>query len=105
MTANLSFISHSPEADPHKLATKGVSDRLSQTRFAYAGWPEKTENRAVSLRIQVPHGQIFDQPPLNFFQIVVIAIKHLLRLIEIEIVVTQFVPWQIGNNLDVTHDH
>jgi hypothetical protein len=35
----------------------------------------------------------------------VIAIKHLLRLIEIEIVLTQFVPWQIGNNLDVTHDH
>src|SRR6476620_5930571 len=105
MTANLRFISHSTEADPHKLATQRIGDRLSQTRFAYAGWPEKTEDCAVSVRIQFPHGQIFDQPLLNFFQIVVIAIKDLLRLIEIEIVVTQFVPWQIGNNLDVTHDH
>src|SRR5215831_9878947 len=105
MTANLRFISHSTETDPHKLATERIGDRLTQAGFAYAGRPEKTENRAVSLRIEFPHCQIFDQPPLNFFQIVVIAIKHLLRLIEIEIVITQFVPWQIGNNLDVTHDH
>src|SRR5215475_313057 len=105
MTANLSFIAHSAETDPHKFPAQRVRNRLTQTRFAYARWPEKTEDCAVSLRIQFPHGQIFDQPPLNFFQIVVIAIKDLLRLIEIEIVLTQFVPWQIGNNLDVTHDH
>src|SRR6516162_8839794 len=105
MTANLSFIAHPAETDAHKSPAQRVGNRLTQTGFTYAGWPEKTEDCAVSLWIQFPHGQIFDQALLNFFQIVVIAIKHLLRLIEIEIVVTQFVPWQIGNNLDVTHDH
>src|SRR4029077_2769253 len=101
MTTNLRFIAHSAETDPHKFAAQRVGDRLTQTGFAYAGRPEKTEDRAVSLRIEFPHGQIFDQPLLNFFQIVVVAIKDLLRLIEVEIVLAQFVPWQIGNDLDV----
>src|SRR5690349_2957974 len=105
MAANLRFISHSAEADPHKFPTEGVGDRLPQTCFAHAGWTKETEDRAVPLWIEFTYRQIFDQPLLNFFQIVVIAIKDLLRLIEIEIVVTQFVPWQIGNDLDVTHDH
>ena len=86
MTANLRFIAHSAETDPHKFAAQRVGDRLTQTGFAYAGWPEKTEDRAVSLRIEFSHREIFDQPLLNFFQIVVIAIKDLLRLIEIEVV-------------------
>src|SRR4029077_4148922 len=105
MTANLRFIAHSAETDSYKFAVQRVGNRLTQTGFAYAGWPEKTEDRAVSLRIEFPHGQIFDQPLLNFFQIVMIAIKDLLRLIEVEIVFAEFVPGQIGNDFDVTHDH
>ena len=105
MTANLRFIAHPPETDPHKLATERVGDRLTETGFAYAGWPEKTEDRAVSLRIEFPYREIFDESLLNFFQIVVIAIKDLLRLIEIEVVIAEFVPGQIGNDFDVTHDH
>ena len=34
-----------------------------------------------------------------------IAIENLLRLIEIEIVLAQFIPRQIGDDLDVTNDH
>src|SRR5437016_13262273 len=34
-----------------------------------------------------------------------IAIENLLRLIEIEIVLAQFVPRKIGDDLDVTNDH
>src|SRR6185369_1927783 len=50
MTANLRFIAHSAETDPHKFATQRVGDRLAETGFAHAGRPEKTEDRAVSLR-------------------------------------------------------
>src|SRR5262249_6456457 len=86
VTADLRFVAHPAETDPHKLAAECVGDRLAEARFAYAGRPEKTEDRAVSLRIELPHGQIFDQPLLNFLQIVVVAIEDLLRLIEIEVV-------------------
>src|ERR1700757_4250097 len=105
MTANLRLIAHSAETDPHKFAAQRVGDRLAQTGFAYASRPETTEDRAVSLRTEFSYGQIFDQPLFNFFQIVVIAIEDLLCLIEVEIVLAQFVPWQIGNDLDVADDH
>jgi len=36
MTANLRFIAHSAETDPHKFAAQRVGDRLTQTGFAYA---------------------------------------------------------------------
>src|SRR5207248_6364243 len=68
-------------------------------------WPEKTEDRAVSLWIKFAHSQIFDQPFLYFFQIVMVAIEDLLGLIEIEVVFAQLVPRKIGNDLDVTHNH
>src|SRR5437764_13396519 len=92
MTANLRFVTHSAEADSHKLATQRVGDRLTQTGFAYARRPEKTEDRPMSLRIEFSYREILDESLLNFFQIVVIAIKDLLRLIEVEIVLAQFVP-------------
>ena len=34
-----------------------------------------------------------------------VAIENLLRLIEIEIVLTEFVPRQVGHDLDVADDH
>src|SRR5206468_10060611 len=105
MTADLRFIAHSAETDPDKFAAERVGNGLAEAGLSYARWPEKTEDRAVSLRIEFSHGQIFDQPFLHFLKIVMVAIKDLLRLIEVEIVLAQFVPWQIGKNLNVTHDH
>ena len=105
MTANLRFIAHSAETDSHKFAAQRVGDRLTQTGFAYAWRPEKTEDRAVSLWIEFSYRKIFDESLLNFFQIVVIAVKDLLRLIEIEVVLAQLIPRQVGNDFDVSHDH
>src|SRR5215475_10497922 len=105
MAADFCLVAHPAETDPHEFATQRVSDRLAETGFADAGRPEKTEDSTVSLRIEFAHGEIFDQPFLNLFKIVVIAIENLLCLIEIEVILAQFVPRQIGNDLDVTDDH
>src|SRR5882724_9585691 len=105
MTADLCFIAHTAETDPHKFAAQRIGNRLAKAGFAHTRRPEKTEDRAVSLWIKFAHSQIFDQPFLNFFQIVMIAIEDLLGLIEIKVVFAQFVPWKIGNDLDVTNNH
>ena len=86
MTADLCFVAHPAETNPHKFAAERVGDRLAETGFAHAGRPQKTKDRAVPLRIEFSHGEIFDQALLNFFQIVVVAIEDLLRQIEIEVV-------------------
>src|SRR5262249_29020839 len=82
MAADFCLAAHPAETDPHEFATQRVSDRLAETGFADAGRPEKTEDSTVSLRIEFAHGEIFDQPFLNLFKIVVIAIENLLCLIE-----------------------
>ena len=58
----------------------------------------------MTLRIEFAHGKKFNQPPLHFLQIVVIAIENLLRLLEIEIVIAQFRPRQIGDGFDIAND-
>ena len=90
MSANLRFVPDATQAHPYKLSAKRIGDRLTQTCFAYAGWPNKTKDRPVSLWIQFTHRQILDESSFYFFQIVMIAIESLLRLIEIEIVLAQF---------------
>ena len=86
MSANFRFVPHSTETDPDKFATERVGDRLPETRFAHAGRPEETQDRAVSGWIQFAHGQIFDQPLFHFLEVVMVTIENLLGLIEIEIV-------------------
>src|SRR5438309_2129487 len=98
------FIAHTAQADSHKFASERICNRLALTRLDHTRRAEKTEDRAVPLRIEFADGQVFDQSFLNFFQVVMVAIKNLLRLIEIEAVLAQFIPWQIGDNLDVTDD-
>src|SRR5438034_1018145 len=105
MTADLCFIAHAAETDPHKFAAQRIGNRLAKAGFAHTRRPEKTEDRAVPLRIKFAHSQIFDQPFLYLFQIVMVAIEDLLGLIEIKVVLAQFVPWKIGNDLDVTNNH
>ncbi len=104
MPADLSFIAHSPETDSDKFAPERVGDRLAKAGLADSGWTEKTQDRAMPLWIEFAHGQIFDEPLLYFFEIIVIAIENLLGLIEVEIVLAQFRPRQIRDNLDVTDD-
>ena len=59
----------------------------------------------MPLRVQFAHREIFDQAPLHFFQIVMIAIENFLRLVEIEIVFAQLRPRQFRDRLDVADDN
>ncbi len=104
MAADFRFVANPAEAHPNELPPERVGDRLPEARFAHAGRAEETKNRAVPLRIEFAHGEIFDQPPLHFFEVVMIAIENLLRLVEIEIVVAHFRPGQLRDRFDIGDD-
>ena len=80
MAADLRFVANAAQTHAGKLSSERVGDRLPETRFADAGRAEKTEDRSVPLRVEFAHGQIFDQPALDLFEIVMIAIENLLGL-------------------------
>src|SRR5919198_2074301 len=102
MTSDFRFVAHPAKTDSYKFSTERVGNRLTETCFAHARWSQKTEDCAMSLRIEFAHGQIFDEPFFHFLQIVMIAIENFLRLIEIEIILAQFIPRQVGDDLNVT---
>src|SRR5438094_7487592 len=52
MPADFRFITHPAETNPHKPAAERVGDGLTETGLANARRPEKTKDRAVSLRIE-----------------------------------------------------
>src|SRR5207244_4464851 len=96
-SANFCLIAHSAEADPDKFAAERVGDRLAETGFADAWRSKKAEDRSVPVGIEFADRQKFDQPLLHFLQVVMIAVENLLGLIEVEIVLTELVPRQIGH--------
>src|SRR5205823_11324706 len=102
---NLRFIANTAEAHPHKLPAQSIRDRLTQTGLSDSWRTEQTQNRPVSLGVQFAHREIFDQAPLYFFQIVMIAVENFLRFVEIEIVFAQLRPRQLHDRLDVANDN
>ena len=104
MPANFRLVADAAQTHAREFPSQRVGNRLTQARLAHARRPDKTQNRPVSFRIQFAYGQIFDQTALDLFEIVMIAIEDLLGLIEIEVVLAEFVPRQIGDDLDVTDD-
>src|SRR3981081_3486569 len=105
MTANFRLVANATETDPREFAAQRIGDRLTETGFADSGRPEETHNWAVTFWVEFAHGEILDQPLLYLFQIVMIAIEDLLRLIVSEVAFAQFRPGQIGDRLDIANNH
>ena len=58
----------------------------------------------MPLRIQFANRQEFDQPSFDLLQIVMVAVKNGLGLVQIEIVFALYGPRQIGNCFNITND-
>src|SRR5207247_5825427 len=72
MSADLRFVTDAAQTHAYKFSAERISNRLAKACFADTGWPEKTQNWAVSLRIQFAHGQILDESAFYFFEVVMI---------------------------------
>jgi len=57
----------------------------------------------MSLRVELAHRQIFDEPAFDLFEIVMVAIQDLLRLIEIDIVLGYFRPGKFRDRFEVSN--
>ena len=48
---------------------------------------------------------MLDDTLLHLLQAVMVAVEHLLRMIQVEVILTVFVPWQIDNGLHILRLH
>ena len=63
MAANFRLVADAAEAHALEFSAECIGDRLAEARLAHAGRSEEAENRTVARRIQLSHGEKFDEPP------------------------------------------
>jgi hypothetical protein len=86
MPANIRLIAHAAEGDANKFPAHRFGDALAQRCFSDARRPDEAEDRAAAIGFQFPYGQIFQDSPFYFFQIVMVAIENFSRLFQVDLV-------------------
>jgi len=72
--ADLGFVVHAAEADPHKFPAGCPRDALTERGLADTGRADKAQDRAAAARIELLDRQIFEDPPLDLGQPVMIGV-------------------------------
>ena len=105
MAADVGLVAHAAQGDADEIPAHGFGDRFAQRSFADARRAKEAENRAAAVRFEFSHGQVFDNPPFDFFQIVMIAIENLPGLFQVDFVVGLHRPGQLADDLQPGADH
>ena len=101
---DLGFVANAAERDPDELPAQRPRDRFPQRRFADARWADKAEDRALHLLLHFADGEIFENPLLHLFQIVVILVEHLGGGLDVEGVLGLLAPGQFHQPFEVGAD-
>ena len=78
---------------------------MAERRFADAGRPGEAQDRPAPVGLQLSDGQVFENPPLDLVEPVMVLVQHRLGLIEIEIVVRALGPGQLAHPVEVVANH
>ena len=84
MATDFGLVVHAAQAHANKLAAQRPRDGFAQGRFPDARRPDKTKDRPARVLLQLPHGEVFDDPFLDLFKTVMIFVEDSLCFIEIE---------------------
>ena len=87
VAADVGLVAHAAQRDADELSAHRFGDRFAERRLADARRADEAEDRAAAVGLELADGQIFDDPPLDLVQVVVIAVEDLPRLVQVELVV------------------
>jgi len=80
------FVVHTAEARALVLATEGACNAASERGLADTWRAKQTEDGALHLLFQLPDGQVFENPFLDFLEVIMILVQDLGRGFQIEVV-------------------
>ena len=105
MAADFSLVVNAAEADAHELSIHGARDRLAERGFADAGRPDEAQDRRLALRRELAHGEIFDDPPLDLVEVVVVLVEDAPRLGDIDRLLLGQSPGQFDQPIEIGAHH
>ena len=105
MAADFRFVVHAAEAEPRKLAAGGAGDALPERCLADAGRADEAQDRTLAFRIDLAHGEIFENAALDLRQSVVVFLEDAAGFGDIDRLGTGLRPRQIDQPVEIVADH
>src|SRR5690606_20159578 len=84
VTANLRFVMDAAEARADELSPGCARDALAERGLADPRRADEAQDRALALRIELADSKIFEDPPLDLLQAVMVLVEHLSRLGDVD---------------------
>src|ERR1700732_2605924 len=103
--AYLAFIVDAAEAKPDEFATDRAGDTLAKRGLADAGRADEAKYRALAVRIELAHRQIFENAPLHFLKAIVIFIENAPRLDDIDALRIELRPGHFDQPVEIAPYH
>ena len=104
MAADFGLVPHAAQADADELAAQRAGDGFAQRGFPDARGADEAEDRALHFLFQFAHGEIFEDPFLHLFQVVVVLVQDLRGSLEVEIILRFLVPRQFHHPFQIGPD-
>jgi hypothetical protein len=79
MAADLGFIVHAAQRGAHELAPERPGDRLAKRGLADPGRSDEAQNRPVTGRVELAHGEELDDALLDLVEAEVIGVEDASR--------------------------
>ncbi len=104
--ADFGLVAHPAQAEADELAPERLRNRLAQARLARAGRPDEAEDGALHLVLrQLAHRDVFEDALLDAGQPVVVALQHLRRGLDVQVVLGCAVPGKVEQPVQVVADN
>ncbi len=94
VAAYLGLVAHAAQADAHEVAPHGPGDGAAQRGLAHAGRSGEAEDGPLHGRVQLAHGQVFQDAALDLVQVIVVVLQDLAGLGDVDLVGGGLVPGQ-----------
>src|SRR3989304_9765810 len=94
MASNLGLVSHPSYGEMNKAPAHGPGYGQAQGSLAYARRASEAENGAFQILLEFKHSQVFDDPLLDLIQGIMLLIKGLSDLFQIQHVGQTVLPGQ-----------
>src|SRR5690606_13865495 len=102
---NFGLVVGATKACAHELQADGAGNALTERRLADARRADETENRAASVRIQLAHREVLDDPLLYVDETIMIFVEDLPCLPDVDTLGIELRPRQFREPVNVVPQH
>ncbi len=105
VAADLGLVMRAAEADPDEFAARRARDALAERGLADAGRPDKAQDRAAAVRVQLVDREEFEDAPLDLLQPVMVLVEDAARLGDVDRRLVLGRPGQLDQPFEIGARH